>query len=110
MASSVGVMQVVYAGHARRCGLSSWKDLCDPEVNIRCGASYVRYLIDRRSDPDNSRWYIADRKLRIRTAVKDYNGVGNTNWKYEAGVRSHYERRKGQVKMASNPARNRIPS
>ncbi len=110
MASSLGVMQVVYAAHVNRCHLKSPQDLCIPEINIDCGASYVRFWMNKLSDPTDKKWYIKDKDLRIKTAVKNYNAAVSTNWKYEADVRKFYHIRKAELRTASNTSKNKIQS
>lgn len=42
-----GLMQILPATAASSCGIADSGALFEPEVNVRCGAKYLRYCLDR---------------------------------------------------------------
>ncbi len=65
-ASSIGLGQVVYGFHRKRCRLASWKDLLDPATNLRCSASVLNSCLVKQKHAR----YVD----RIRSALDCYNG------------------------------------
>lgn len=60
LATSFGLMQVVFGLHRERCGVESPVDLLDAETNVRCGVSYLRACFDKSKN--------------VRAALVCYNG------------------------------------
>ncbi len=66
LASSIGLMQVVYGIHKRTCNLSSFRELLDPETNIVCGITVLRKCLEKQRGESQGR--------RLRAALGCYNG------------------------------------
>lgn len=61
LATSFGLMQVLYGFHRERCGLKSATELFDPRTNIRCGIAVLKACFAKSND--------------VRRALVCYNGA-----------------------------------
>lgn len=81
MATSWGLGQVIPGFWARHCGLESYSDLLDPEINLNCSASILADCLERRAK-------VADKMERYRQCLTEYNGSD----KYPGEVFKHLTR------------------
>lgn len=66
-ATSWGLGQVIPGFWAKHCGLSSYSDLLDPEINLNCSASILADCLKRRAN-------VTDKMERYRQCLQAYNG------------------------------------
>lgn len=78
-ATSWGLSQVVYGFWKEHCGLTSYSDLLDPEVNLNCGASILGECLKRNDKMKKIE--------RYRTCLGQYNG--DRTGKYSNEVLGH---------------------
>lgn len=67
LSTSWGLMQVIPGFWSKFCGLASYGDLLDPELNIQCGSSIMGDCLRRRTK-------VSDKMERYRQCLKEYNG------------------------------------
>lgn len=78
-ATSWGLTQVVYGFWKERCGLESYSDLLNPEVNVNCGASILGECLKRQGG--------LGKVERYKTCLGQYNG--DRTGKYAGEVLQH---------------------
>lgn len=78
-ATSWGLTQVVYGFWKERCGLESYSDLLNPEINVQCGASILGECLKRR--------HKLDKMQRYRECLGEYNG--DRTGRYASEVLQH---------------------
>lgn len=66
-ATSWGLGQVIPGFWAKHCGLQSYSDLLDPEINLNCSASILAQCLQKRAK-------VADKMERYRQCLAEYNG------------------------------------
>lgn len=70
VASSHGLLQVVYGWHKKTCGLDSYTQLYQPSINIRCGLRVFKDALNRVPKSKN-------KLFRLREALAAYNAGPN---------------------------------
>lgn len=86
VASSHGLLQVVYGWHYKTCGLESYTQLYQPSINIRCGLKVLKDAL--RMSPKSS-----NKLFRLREALAIYNGglsKPQQSYDYADSVLKHY--------------------
>lgn len=78
-ATSWGLTQVVYGFWREHCGLESYSDLLNPEININCGASILGECLKRQGG--------LGKVERYKTCLGQYNG--DRTGKYAGEVLQH---------------------
>lgn len=66
-ATSWGLAQIIPGFWAKFCGLESYSDLLDPEINLNCSASILADCLQKRAS-------IKDKMERYRQCLQQYNG------------------------------------
>lgn len=65
--TSFGLGQVIPGFWGKFCGLQSWSDLLDPEINLNCSASILADCLQKKAN-------IRDKMDRYRECLQAYNG------------------------------------
>lgn len=66
-ATSWGLAQIIPGFWGKFCGLESYSDLLDPEINLNCSASILADCLQKRAN-------IKDKMERYRQCLQQYNG------------------------------------